>query len=202
MVNTVDEIEKVKEIISEVRADLAQRGIACADHIDLGIMVETPAAAVMAPVLAQYVDFFSIGSNDLTQYVLAVDRTNNKVADRYNPFEPAVLKLLHCTIEAAIKNQIPVSICGEFGARPRAVPLLIGMGIHSISVAPYSINTVRRIIQSVGYKNCKALFDSVREMHNAAEIEKKCDMFLREHKIELPTFTKEIQDVLDGQNGF
>ncbi len=202
MVNTVDEIQSVKKIISEVRDELKERGIACADHIDLGIMVETPAAAVMAPVLAQYVDFFSIGSNDLTQYVLAVDRTNNKVADRYNPFEPAVLKLLHCTIEAAVNNHIPVSICGEFGARPRAVPLLIGMGMHSLSVAPNNISTVRRIIQSVGYKECRELFNAVKEMHSAAEIEQKCEMFLREHKIELPTFTKEIQDVLDGQNGF
>jgi len=198
MVNTVDEIMQVKEILAEVRVELALRQIRCADHIDLGIMIETPAAAVMAHVLGRYVDFFSIGSNDLTQYVLAVDRTNNKVADRYNPFEPAVLKLIHVTIEAGVKNHIPVSICGEFGARPKAVPLLIGMGLTSLSVAPYNISAVRRIIQSVSCSECRELFHAVEEMHHAADIEKKCEMFLKEHKIEMSTFTEEIQDVFDG----
>ena len=201
MVNTVDEVLQVKEILREVRTDLKNKGIATAGKTDLGIMIETPAAAIMAPILATYVDFFSIGSNDLTQYVLAVDRTNKKVSDRYNPFEPAVLKMLHCTIEAAVSNKIPVSICGELGAKPLAVPLLIGMGLHSFSVAPSNITMVRRIINSVGYKECRSLFEAVQTLHRAEEIEEKCTMFLQEHKIELPNFTKEIHNVFNGQNG-
>src|SRR3970282_2251760 len=110
-------------------------------------MIETPAAALIAPQLARHADFFSIGSNDLVQYTLAVDRGNARLAPRYNPFHPAVLRLLAATAEPARAAGIEVSVCGERAAHPLAVYLLIGLGITALSVGPASLPEIKKVIR-------------------------------------------------------
>jgi phosphoenolpyruvate-protein phosphotransferase (PTS system enzyme I) len=190
MVNTVGEILQVKELISEVRHELNTAGLNIPESVKLGIMIETPAAAVMASILAKYVDFLSIGSNDLTQYTLAVDRTNAKIAQNYCSFEPSVIRLMHTTVNAGIANNIPVSICGEFAAVPQALPILLGMGIRSLSVTPTSIPLIKKIISSVQINACIKLYDKIQMFHHASEIEAECEQFIKNNVPEL-SFSKE-----------
>ena len=190
MINSVSEILQVKELISEVRHELQTAGIDVPDVIKLGAMIETPAAAVMASTLAKYVDFLSIGSNDLTQYTLAVDRTNSKIAQSYCSFEPSVIRLMHCAVNAGIANNIPVSICGEFAGVPAALPILFGMGLRSLSVTPTSIPLIKKIIRSVNINSCIKLYDKIQMYHHASEIETECDQFIKNYIPEL-SFLKE-----------
>lgn len=190
MVNSVGEVLQVKELISEVRHELQNAGRKIPDVIKLGVMIETPAAAVMASTLAKYVDFLSIGSNDLTQYTLAVDRTNSKIAQNYCSFEPSVIRLMHCTVNAGIANNIPVSICGEFAAVPAALPILLGMGLRSLSVTPTSIPLIKKIIRSVNINSCIKLYDKIQMFHHASEIQAECEQFIKNHVPEL-SFSKE-----------
>ncbi len=187
MINTVDEILHVKELFNETRQELRLNSVETGDSVELGIMIETPAAAVTATALARYADFLSIGSNDLTQYTLAVDRTNNRIADRYNPFEPAVLKMILHTIRAAEETGKPLSVCGEFAAEPRAIPLLLGMGLRRFSVAPVNFYIVKKIIHSVNLKECQNLFNRAETMFRASEIEELCEGFLQNNVPDLHT---------------
>ncbi len=187
MINTIDEILHVKELYNEVRQELRLNKVRMADDIELGIMIETPAAAITAEALAAYVDFLSIGSNDLTQYTLAVDRTNNRIADRYNPFEPAVLKMIDLTINAARKNEKPLSVCGEFAADPRAIPLLLGMGVKQFSVAPANFYIVKKIIHSVNLTECGQLYHQAKDSYRVEEIENLCEQFLQNKMPDLHT---------------
>ncbi|HED11244.1 MAG TPA: phosphoenolpyruvate--protein phosphotransferase [Caldithrix abyssi] len=187
MINTIDEILHVKELYNEVRQELRLNKVRMADDIELGIMIETPAAAITAEALAAYVDFLSIGSNDLTQYTLAVDRTNNRIADRYNPFEPAVLKMIDLTINAARKNEKPLSVCGEFAADPRAIPLLLGMGVKQFSVAPANFYIVKKIIHSVNLTECGQLYHQAKDSYRVEEIETLCEQFLQNKMPDLHT---------------
>jgi len=190
MVNTVGEILQVKEIISEVRHELNTAGANVPESLKLGVMVETPAAAIMASTLAKYVDFLSIGSNDLTQYTLAVDRTNAKIAQNYCSFEPAVIRLMHGAVNAGIANNIPVSICGEFAAVPAALPILLGMGIRNLSVTPTLIPLLKKIIGSLQVNSCIKLYDKIQAFHHASEIQAECEQFINNHVPEI-SFLKE-----------
>ncbi len=187
MINTIDEILHVKELYNEVRQELRLNKVRMAENVELGIMIETPASAITAETLAAYVDFLSIGSNDLTQYTLAVDRTNNRIADRYNPFEPAVLKMIELIIKAAVKNQKPLSVCGEFAADPRAIPLLLGMGLKQFSVAPSNFYIVKKIIHSVNLTECGQLYRKAENIYRAEEIETLCEQFLQDKMPDLHT---------------
>lgn len=180
MVCCVHEIVETRKLISELMEELRKKNTAFDENIRVGTMIETPAAAAMAKNLARYSDFFSIGTNDLTQYVLAIDRTNNKVARSFNSFHPAVIDLIGKTIKAANRHRIPVSLCGEFAALPEAIPLLMGMGLRSYSVNPYYLPKVKKIIRSLDQKKCEKLYNRVRKMHQADQIENKCKMHLKE----------------------
>ncbi len=183
MVSSVDEVLKVKEILSDVQASLKSEKIPFDPHIKLGVMIETPAAAILAETLANYVDFFSIGTNDLTQYVLAMDRTNEMVSKNFNTFNPAVLNFVERSIKAAQKKGIEVTLCGEFAAIPEAIPLLLGMGLRHFSMNPFSIAGAKKIIRSLSLRECKALYRKVKKMHTTQEIERECLHFV-EQKIE------------------
>ncbi|MCB0283606.1 MAG: phosphoenolpyruvate--protein phosphotransferase [Calditrichae bacterium] len=185
MVNSVGEILQTKEYLAEAMQEVREAGAGGTEKIEIGIMVETPAAAIMSDTLAKYVDFMSIGSNDLTQYTLAVDRTNSKVAKSYNPFDPAVLELMHITITSAKNNNIPVSICGEFAGVQAAVPLLLGMGLRSLSVAPHTIPVIKKIIRSVNIESCIKLYEKIQTFHHASEIEDACIKYLNKNIPEL-----------------
>lgn len=149
MISSTLEVVELKEILAGVREELKQERIAFSDKVEVGIMIETPAAALLADSLAGMVDFFSIGTNDLIQYTIAVDRGNEKVAYLYNPTHPAVLELIHRTAEAANRNNIWVSVCGEMAGSPLYTPLLAGLGIHELSMSPYSLGQVRRVIRKM-----------------------------------------------------
>lgn len=143
MVINVEEVKQVRAIIEEAKSQLAHEEKPFSNNVQLGIMVETPAAAVMTPVLAKYLDFFSIGTNDLVQYTLAVDRVNTNVSYLYNHFNPAVLRLIKLTIESARNNNIWVGMCGEMASDPNAAAILMAMGINELSMSAPSIPRVK-----------------------------------------------------------
>ena len=146
MITSVDEVRKIKEIMNEVKSELKEQGIAYADVLE-GIMIETPAAVMVSDELAKEVDFFSIGTNDLTQYTLAIDRQNPKLDDFYDPHHPAVLKMIRMTVENAHKAGIWAGICGELGADTTLTEEFIRMGVDELSVSPGRILPIRKIIR-------------------------------------------------------
>ena len=149
MIACDDEVGQMLGLVDKVKQELREEGKTFNDNIEVGIMIETPSAALIAERLASRVDFFSIGTNDLVQYTLAVDRNNEKIAYLYQPAHPAILKLIHNVVNAAIYNGIWVSVCGEMAADPRYIPLLLGMGIHELSMSALSIGTIRRVIRKL-----------------------------------------------------
>lgn len=151
MITSVDEVRKIKEIMNEVKSELKEQGIAYADVLE-GIMIETPAAVMVSDELAKEVDFFSIGTNDLTQYTLAIDRQNPKLDDFYNPHHPAVLKMIRMTVENAHKAGIWAGICGELGADTTLTEEFIRMGVDELSVSPGRVLPIRKIIRETSLK--------------------------------------------------
>ena len=149
LVNEISEVERSRALLDECIAQLRAEGEPVPERYLLGAMVETPAAAMSAPELARHVDFFSIGTNDLVQYTLAVDRGNSRLARLYNPFHPAVVRLLDLIIRAGNAAGIEVSVCGEFASNPLGAFLLIGMGADSLSVAPSSLAEIKKVIRAV-----------------------------------------------------
>jgi phosphoenolpyruvate-protein phosphotransferase (PTS system enzyme I) len=149
LINDIEEIRQTRALLDEEADKLRREGIPYNAGYKLGIMIETPAAVMIAPELARYADFFSIGTNDLVQYTLAVDRGNSRLAPRYTPFHPAVLRLLDRTVDAGRHAAIEVSVCGELAGNPLAVFMLIGLGINALSVGPASIGEVKKVIRSV-----------------------------------------------------
>ncbi|MBI1273514.1 MAG: phosphoenolpyruvate--protein phosphotransferase [Alphaproteobacteria bacterium] len=150
MVSTVQQMLQVKEHMLQVAKKLQRRGVKLPEKLPLvGAMIEIPGAALAADALAQVSDFFAIGSNDLTQYTLAIDRGDEQVADLYNPLHPAVLRLIHFTTTAALRARIPVSLCGEMAGDQRYVPLLMGLGLRELSMAPSRIAEVKRTIRGL-----------------------------------------------------
>lgn len=150
MICSVTEVQKVREILGNVARRLRRRGTVIADPLPpVGVMVEVPGAALSADSLAYAADFFAIGTNDLTQYTLAIDRTDEQVATLYDPLHPAVLRLIQFTVEAALRSRIPVSVCGEIAGDPRYSALLLGLGVRELSMAPPSIPKVKQRIRAM-----------------------------------------------------
>ena len=153
MVSNIDEIRRAKELIRKVQEDLEAKGIDYDPDLEIGIMVEVPSVAVMADEFAAEVDFFSIGTNDLIQYVLAVDRVNERVAHLYQPVHPAVLRLIKMVIDAGRRSRIDVSCCGEMVSEPMYAILFLGLGLRSFSVSPIALPTLRRAIRRITMKD-------------------------------------------------
>ena len=170
MIINVAEFKKVKEFIEEAKLELTHEGKAYSDDVQVGIMVETPAAAIMTPVLAKYVDFFSIGTNDLVQYTLAVDRGNANISYLYNHFNPAVLRLVQRTISSARENGIWAGMCGEMASDPNAAVLLMAMGISELSMSAPSIPRVKEKIRSISSVKAKEILADVMAMEDGDEI--------------------------------
>jgi phosphoenolpyruvate-protein kinase (PTS system EI component) len=143
MIATVEEARRLRAIAADVRVELEREGVVLAPNTQLGIMVETPAAALMADILAREVDFFSIGANDLYQYTMAVDRTNSRVAGMFGLLEPAVWRLIEWIVQAANVHGKSVALCGELAADPRIGPLLVGLGVQELSMSPPAIANVK-----------------------------------------------------------
>ena len=171
MVSTLLELRQAKLVLAEVMEDLADQGVPYRRDIKVGIMVEVPSTAIMADYYAREVDFFSLGTNDLTQYVLAVDRGNEKVANLYSPVDPAVLRLIRRTIIVSRRRKIPINICGEMCGDPLYTMLLIGLGVRSMSAAPHSLPELKQTIRSVSVEECEKITRRVMMMENARDVE-------------------------------
>jgi len=159
MIACMDEVGHLNGLIDSVKKELSKDGVDFNENLEVGIMIETPAAAMIAGDLAKKVDFFSIGTNDLVQYALAVDRSNERVAYLYQPAHPAVLKLIKMTVDAAKENGIWVGVCGEMAGDPRYTPLLVGMGVHELSMSPSSIGQIRRLIRKLYVHDAEKLLE-------------------------------------------
>ena len=170
LISSLQELRKAKDIVKEVMEELNQKGIDFDEKIEIGIMIEVPSAAMVADDLAKEVDFFSIGTNDLIQYTMAVDRGNEKVAHLYSPAHPAILKLLRMAITAAEENNIKIGICGEMGGEVEYTILLLGLGLREFSVAPAMIiPEVKKIIRSVTYERAKEAAETVCSYNDPAK---------------------------------
>ena len=172
MVINVQEFLAAKQFVEDAKAELVHEGKEYSDSVQVGIMVETPAAAVMAPALAKYVDFFSIGTNDLVQYTLAVDRGNAQISYLYNHFNPAVLRLIKRTIESANNEGKWAGMCGEMASDPNAAVLLLAMGIKELSMSAPSIPRVKERIRNITLTKAKEILDKVMEMEDGDEVKR------------------------------
>ena len=170
LVTTVDEVRRVKKLVAEIKDELRAEGIAFDESIEVGCMVETAAASVIADLLAKEADFFSIGTNDLTGYTMAVDRGNAKVAYLYSAFQPAVLRSIRQIIRAGKEAGIPVGMCGEAAADPLMIPLLMSFGLDEYSVNPVLVLTARCIISKWTKAEADALADKVMAMDNIEDV--------------------------------
>jgi phosphotransferase system enzyme I (PtsI) len=157
MVSSVEEVRAAKEILEEIRQDFHRHRIAHDREIEIGIMVETPSAAIASDVLASEVDFFSIGTNDLIQYTLAVDRVNERVAHLYDPLHPSILRLIQYVIESAHRHGIWVGLCGEMAGDPTLAAVLVGMGIDELSMGPLRIPEIKQVIRGLRLSEVKTL---------------------------------------------
>ncbi|MGZ7443762.1 phosphoenolpyruvate--protein phosphotransferase [Paenibacillus sp. TH7-28] len=177
MISSLEEIRAANRILEDAKLDLHARGLRFDPGVQVGVMIEVPAAAAIADLLAQEADFFSIGTNDLVQYVLAVDRMNEKIAHMYHPYHPAVLRMLKQTVQAAKEAGIPVSVCGEMAGDERAVPLWLHLGVSDLSMSPQSLLRVKhRILNSYAGESREAGAACYR-LPTSNQIEAELDRF-------------------------
>ncbi|HMA69531.1 MAG TPA: phosphoenolpyruvate--protein phosphotransferase [Candidatus Mcinerneyibacterium sp.] len=181
MISGVDELLKAKKILEEAKNDLRNDGVEFDEDVDVGIMIEVPSAAVVSDVLAKHVDFFSIGTNDLIQYTLAVDRGNKQLSYLYNPLHPSVLRLLKMVINNGQNEGIEVSMCGNMAGNPKYTILLIGLNLRKLSVAPSSILEVKKIIKELDTSECKQIVNESIKYDSNEELEEYYDNINRKH---------------------
>lgn len=180
MIISVEEIRALKEAIEEYKTELRSEGLAFDENIEIGVMVETPAAAAIAHHLAKEVSFFSIGTNDLTQYTLAVDRGNEMISHLYNPLSPAVLTVIKQVIDASHAEGKWTGMCGELAGDERATLLLLGMGLDEFSMSGISIPKVKKVIRNSNFTEVKAMAEEALSLPTAAEIEACVEKFIAE----------------------
>jgi phosphotransferase system enzyme I (PtsI) len=171
MISSLDELRAANAVLAEVRAELDAAGLDYAREVPVGIMVETPAAAMLTDFLALECDFFSLGTNDLTQYTLAVDRTNERVAKLFQPLHPSVLRLIKRTIDAAHQHDKWVGMCGELAGMQKAIPILLGLGLDEFSMAPRSIPEAKWLIGQFTDARAREIAEQSLNQATAAEIE-------------------------------
>lgn len=170
MISGKGELDEVLEVLEEAKEECRQKGLPFDESIQVGSMIEVPSAALVADILAERLDFFSIGTNDLIQYTIAVDRGNEKIAYLYQPFHPGVIRLLKMIIESGHQAGVPVAMCGEMASDPLSTVLLLGLGLDEFSMSPTSILEVKKIIRSVTIEQARALVETVMKMKTAREI--------------------------------
>ena len=171
LVSGVQELRQVKTLVRQIRVELDEAGIPYNKELQIGIMIEVPSAAVIADLLATEADFFAIGTNDLIQYALAIDRSNEKVSYLYEPLHPGILRLVKGVIDAGKRAGIPVEMCGEMASDPIYAIILLGLGLEIFSMNPSSIPVIKNVIRSVRYKDCRRIAEASLQKKTAQEIE-------------------------------
>jgi phosphotransferase system enzyme I (PtsI) len=170
MVGSVEEIRRARAVIEETKADLRREGTPFGEACKLGIMIEVPSAAILVDQMAAEADFLSLGTNDLTQYTLAVDRGSAKVAHLYDPFHPAVLTLIKAVADAGLRAGIPTSICGEMAGDPTAIPLLLGLGVRILSLSPGLIPEVKEVVRVLELDHARELASRCLELESGSAV--------------------------------
>jgi phosphoenolpyruvate-protein phosphotransferase (PTS system enzyme I) len=183
MVSTFKEIVEAKKLIEQCKKELKTEGVDFDKNMKVGIMVEVPSAAVMIKDFAKEVDFFSIGTNDLIQYLMAVDRGNDLVSHLYQEFHPAVIRTISLITSAAKKQKIPVSLCGEMAADTLALPLLVGLELSSLSISPATILYAKRIIRNFNFEDAKKLAEECLLLPDEHEVIKRIEQFFEKNNI-------------------
>jgi phosphotransferase system enzyme I (PtsI) len=176
MVSTLLELRQCKMLLSEVKEDLEDEGVPFDPSMKIGTMIEVPSAAIMADQLAREVDFFSIGTNDLVQYTLAADRTNEQMATLYSPADPAVLRLIQAVLKSGTDANIEVTACGEMSGEPIYTLLLIGMGLRRLSATPHNIPEIKKLIRSITMEDAVQVAKAAIQHETARDV----TSFLRE----------------------
>ena len=172
MISCMEELDETLAIIEEVKEEINREGRDFDRNIPVGVMIEVPSAVLIAEHLSRKVNFLSIGTNDLVQYSVAVDRANDRIANLFDPFHPGVLKLIKMTVDAGHENGIPVSICGEMGGNPLATLLLLGLGLDNFSMTPSSIPIVKRMIRSIPMTKAREIADSALQLERGSQVKK------------------------------
>jgi len=185
LICTITELREAKRIIAEVKQELADAQVEHNAHLPIGVMIEVPAAALMADLFAREADFLSVGTNDLIQYILAVDRANENVAYLYQPLHPAILRTIGHLVRVAEAAQVPLELCGEMAADPLQAIALIGLGIRTLSLVPGSIPLVKNAIRSIEYDRVKSLMKEAMKLKSSAEVE---ELLVRELPQQAPRF--------------
>ena len=170
MISSIREVEKSKLLIEQAKGELEKEGQPFDKNLELGVMIEVPSAALTADVIAAECDFISIGTNDLIQYLLAVDRVNDLVANLYEPTHTAVIRTLDMVVASALKAGIPACVCGELAADPIFAPLLLGMGVTEFSMSPKSVSEIKFLLRKVPYEKARALRDEVLGLKRSRQI--------------------------------
>jgi phosphotransferase system enzyme I (PtsI) len=185
MISGLSELRQAKEILEVCKGELRDEGKPFKEDIELGIMIEVPSAVLVGDALAREVKFFSIGTNDLIQYTIAVDRVNERIAHLYEPTHPAILRLMEMTVSAAHANGIWVGVCGEMAGEITLTPLLLALGVDELSASPGLVPRVKKAVQTLDSKECNQLLEDVRDLNSAAEILARCEEVARRHYPEL-----------------
>jgi len=181
LITGLEEVERTRELVREAAVELARQGIPAADYVPIGVMIETPAAAILAEQLAARSDFVSVGSNDLTQYTLAVDRGNARLADRFTPFHPAVIRSLHHIWDSCRRVGLPLSVCGEMASEPVAVFLLLALGYRVFSIAPPALPLIRWLVRQIDLDRARQVGDRVLAASTMADVVHAVEGGLSEH---------------------
>lgn len=179
MISSASEVDRANALLEECKAELATEGLAFNPRIEVGVMIEIPSAALTADLIAPKVKFFSIGTNDLVQYTLAVDRGNERVARLYEPTHPAVLQLIRHAVEASHRHGIWTGVCGETAGNPLLTPLLLGMGVDELSASPGAVPLVKEVIRHVRMAEAQDLAEATRGMATGAEVFECCRALVR-----------------------
>lgn len=174
MVSNVEEVVQANKLLDECKEELKHRGVPFNENLDVGVMIEVPSAALTAELIAPHVSFFSLGTNDLVQYTLAVDRINERVAYLYQPTHPAIVKLIKDTIDVAHRNGIWVGICGEVAGNPMIVPLLIGLGVDELSMTPGVVPLVKYVIRHMRYADAERLAEKALQCERGEDVLRLC----------------------------
>lgn len=185
MISGVDELRKANLVLEECRAELRAEGVPFNEEMEVGAMIEIPSAAIAADILALEVDFFSIGTNDLIQYAIAVDRLNEHIAHLYEPTHPSIIRLIRMTVDAAHAHNLWVGVCGEMAGDILLTPLLLGLGVDELSTSASLVPRVKRAVQALDLAACLKLIEDVKKLDCASAILARCEEVARAHYPEL-----------------